>query len=83
MSTITSRESDRALSTALGSGELPELTTTDRFALRLGVALILRAQRSAERRDRDEQARRSGAAELAAQSRTTTFEHRTQAGPTW
>ncbi len=83
MSTTRTRDSDQALHTALGYGELPELTTTDRLALRLGVALILRAQRHAERMDRAEHARRNRAAELAAQSRDTTFEHRSQAGPTW
>jgi hypothetical protein len=83
MSTTRTRDSDQALGTALGWGELPELTPTDRFALRLGLALILWGQRHAERLDRAEQARRSRAAELAAQSRDTTFEHRSQAGPTW
>lgn len=81
----TTRTSDRelALDTALRWGDLPELSTTDRFALRLGLALILRAQRHAERLERAEQASRSGAAECAAQSRDTALAHRTQAGPTW
>ena len=83
MSTTRTRDSDQALGTALGFGELPELTTTDRLALRLGLALILWGQRHAEQQDRAEHARRSRAAELAAQSRDTTFEHRSQARPTW
>ena len=83
MSTTRTRESDLALGTALGYGELPELTSTDRFALRLGLALILWGQRHAERLDRAEHARRNSAAELAAQSRDTAFAHRSQAGPTW
>lgn len=83
MSTTRTQERDQALGTALGSGDLPELTTTDRFALKLGLALILWGQRHAERLERAEQARRSGAAERAAQFRDSTFEHRRQAGPTW
>lgn len=83
MSTTRTQERDQALGTALGYGDLPELTTTDRFALRLGLALILWGQRHAEQQDRAEHARRSRAAECAAQSRDTTFEHRHQAGPTW
>ena len=83
MSTTRTQERDHALGTALGAGDLPELTTTDRFALRLGLALILWGQRHAEQQERAEHARRSRAAECAARSRDTTFEHRHQSGPTW
>jgi hypothetical protein len=83
MSTTRTQERDQALGTALSFGALPELTTTDRFALRLGLALILGGQRHAEQQERAEHARRSRASERAAQSRVTTFEHRSQAGPTW
>jgi hypothetical protein len=83
MSTTRTQERDQALGTAIGLGDLPELSTTDRVALRLGVALILRAQRHAELQERTEHARRAGATELAAAARTTAFERRHPAGPTW
>ena len=83
MSTTRTQERDQALGTALSLGDLPELSTTDRVALRLGVALILRAQRHAEQQERAEQARRNLAAELAADARATAFERRHPAGPTW
>lgn len=83
MSTTRTPTSEQSLGAALGYGELPPLRTTDRLALRLALALILRAQRHAEAAERDEQARRSRASELAAHHRDTTFEHRSQAGPTW
>ncbi|GAA2754443.1 hypothetical protein [Amnibacterium kyonggiense] len=83
MSTTRTRERDQALGTAISLGELPELSATDRVALRLGVALILRAQRHAELQERAEQARRTGVAGLAAAARTTAFERRHPAGPTW
>lgn len=83
MSTTRTPTSEQSFGTALGLGELPPLSTSDRFALRLALALILRAQRHAEAAERAEHARRSGAAERAAQHRDTTFEHRSQAGPTW
>jgi hypothetical protein len=83
MSTTRTRAGDRALGAALGYGELPPLSTTDRLALRVGLALILWGQRHAEAEDRAEQARLSGAAERAARSRDTTLEHRNHAGPTW
>lgn len=83
MSTTRTTAKDRALGTALGYGELPPLSTTDRFALRLGLALILWGQRHAEAAERAEHARRSRAAECAAHARDTTFEHRNHAGPTW
>jgi hypothetical protein len=83
MSTTRTQERDRALGTALSFGDLPELTTTDRFALRLGLALILWGQRHAEQLDRAEHARRSLAAERADQARETAFERRHPAGPTW
>jgi hypothetical protein len=83
MSTTRTQAGDLALSRALGHGELPPLSTTDRFALRLGLALILWGQRHAEAAERAEHARRSRAAESAAHSRDTTFEHRNHAGPTW
>jgi hypothetical protein len=83
MSTTRTQGREQALETALRWGDLPELSTTDRFALRLGLALILRGQRHAERMERAEYARRNHAAERAAQSRDTAFEHRSQAGPTW
>jgi len=83
MSTTRTRTGDRALGTALGYGEPPPLSTTDRLALRLGLALILWGQRHAEAAERAEHARRSRAAECAAASRDSTFEHRNHAGPTW
>ncbi|MBW4042101.1 MAG: hypothetical protein HIU86_08225 [Acidobacteria bacterium] len=83
MSTTRTRDSDEALGIALGSEELPELTTADRLALRIGLALILWGHRHGLQQDRVEFARRSRAGELAAGSRDTTFEHRSQAGPTW
>lgn len=83
MSTTRTRTSDTALVDQWRSGELPPLTTTDRFALRLGLALILWGQRHAERTDRAEHARRNQAAERAEQARDAAFEHRSHAGPTW
>ena len=83
MSTTRTQPGDRALGAALGQGDLPPLSTTDRLALRLGLALILWGQRHAEAADRAEHARRNRAAECAAQSRDTAFEHRSHAGPTW
>lgn len=83
MSTTRSQANDQALGTALGYDGLPPLSTTDRLALRLGLALILWGQRHAEAAERAEHARRSSAAESAAHSRDTTFEHRDHAGPTW
>ena len=74
---------ERALDTTWRDGELPPLTTVDRVALRLGVRLILWGQRHAERTERAEQARRSGAAEQAAADARAAFERRTAAGPTW
>lgn len=83
MSTTGTRARDSALDTALSWGELPELSSADRLALRLGVALILRAQHHAERLARAEQARLGRADELAARSRDTTFASRHRSGPTW
>lgn len=83
MSTTRTRTSDQALVDPWRFGELPPLATTDRIALRLGLALILWGQRHAERADRAEHARRSQAAEHAEQSRASAFEHRSHAGPTW
>ncbi len=65
------------------TGELPALTTLDRIALRLGVALILWGQRHAEQALRTEQARRSRATDRAASDRDAALTRRTQAGPTW
>jgi hypothetical protein len=87
MSTTRTRPSetslDQALDHAWRQGELPPLTTTDRLALRLGLALILWGQRHAEQAERLEHARRSGAADRAGRDRDRTFEHRQHAGPTW
>lgn len=62
-------------------GDLPSLTTVDRIALRVGVRLILWGQRHAERAERDDRARRSGAAEQAAADARDVFERRVAAGP--
>ncbi|MGT2426753.1 hypothetical protein [Amnibacterium kyonggiense] len=83
MSTTRTRERDQALGTALGLGDLPQLSIADRLALRLGLRLILRAQRHAEHQERAEHARRCRGAELAEAARATAFERRHQAGPTW
>lgn len=83
MSTTRTRTSDTALVDQWRFSELPPLTTTDRFALRLGLALILWGQRHAERADRAEHARRNQAAERAEHARDAAFEHRSHAGPTW
>lgn len=74
---------ERALDTAWEPGDLPDLTTIDRFALRLGLALILWGQRHAERAERAEQARASSASDRAQSSRDEAFERRAAAGPTW
>jgi hypothetical protein len=83
MSTTRTRAGEQALGDAWQWGELPPLSSTDRLALRLGLALILWGQRHAERADRAEHARRNHAAERAERSRDSAFEHRTHAGPTW
>ena len=83
MSTTRTQVSEQALGRALGHGDLPPLSTTDRLALRLGVALILWGQRHVEAADRAEHARRSRAAASAAHSRDIALEHRSHAGPTW
>ena len=84
MSTTTrTRTSGTALVDQWRSSELPPLATTDRIALRLGLALILWGQRHAERTDRAEHARRNQAAERAEHARDAAFEHRSHAGPTW
>ena len=88
MSTTRTRSRARALG-GERPGTLPPLTTTDRLALRLGLALLFWGQRRADRRERSgtarcaENARRDRAAERAARSRDTAFEHRHHAGPTW
>jgi hypothetical protein len=80
---------EQALATAQRYEALPALTTTDRLALRLGLALLLWSQRHAEqagrllRAERAEQSRRHDAAGRAAAHRDRTFERRTSAGPTW
>ena len=83
MSSTRTRTSGQTLVAAWRFEELPPLSTTDRVALRLGLALILWGQRHTERAERAEHARRSHAAERAEQSRATAFEHRSHAGPTW
>jgi hypothetical protein len=83
MSTTRTRSSDQSLVDQWRFGDLPPLTATDRFALRLGLALILWGQRHAERTERAEHARINRAAETAAASRDSAFEHRSHAGPTW
>jgi hypothetical protein len=83
MSTTSPRTSDQALVDPWRSGELPPLTTSDRVALRLGLALILWGQRHADRAERAEHARVNHAAERAEQARASAFEHRSHAGPTW
>jgi hypothetical protein len=60
---------------------LPRLPLADRVALRVGVALILWGQAHAVRADRQEQARRSGAARAVDEARTAVLEHRFLAGP--
>lgn len=83
MSTTSTRTSGTAVADPWRSSELPPLTTTDRFALRLGLALILWGQRHVERTDRAEHARRNRAADRAQHARDAAFEHRTHAGPAW
>jgi hypothetical protein len=60
---------------------LPGLPLADRVALRVGVALILWGREHAERADRREQARRSGAARAVDEARTAVLELRYLAGP--
>lgn len=60
-------------------GDLPALSRADRLSLRIGVALILRAQRVAERADRVDLARRSIGRREAAER--DTFERRAFAAP--
>jgi hypothetical protein len=83
MSTSPPRTSAHALDRIWRYGEPPPSSTADRLALRLGLALILWGRRRAERTDRAESARRSGAAESAERARDRAFEARSHAGPTW
>ncbi|WP_375389029.1 hypothetical protein [uncultured Amnibacterium sp.] len=89
MSTPRTTTTEQALRTAQRYDDLPDITTTDRLALRLGLALLLWGRRHAERTarllraERAEQARRHGARERAAAQRDRTFERRHRAGPTW
>lgn len=89
MSSTRTRTSDLSLGEHWRPGALPPLTTTDRLALRLGLALLLWSQRRAEHRarldraDRAESSRRNRAADRAAHARDTTFERRFRSGGTW
>ena len=89
MSTTRTSATQRTQRSVQRYDHLPALTTSDRLALRLGLALVLWAQRREEhaarllRTDRAEQSRRSGAAHRAAADRDRVFEHRQHAGPTW
>jgi hypothetical protein len=80
---MSTRTREQELDDAWRQRELPPLSAVDRLALRLGLALILWGQRHAEAEERAEQARRSRAADRAAQSRDAAFAHRLQAGPPW
>jgi hypothetical protein len=62
---------------------LPPPAPIDRFALRVGEALIHWSRQHALRADRLEQARLSGAADRAATARLATAERRFAAGPRW
>lgn len=82
MPTMHTLQGERALDTEWRSGDLPALTTVDRFALRLGLYLILWGQRHAERAERAEQARTIDAADRAERARVEAFGRRFS-GPTW
>ena len=83
MPTMHTHEGERALDTAVRSGDLPDLSAIDRFALRLGLRLILRGQHAIERAERAEQARVSGATDRADAARGRTLERRAFAGSVW
>jgi hypothetical protein len=59
----------------------PSLSTIDRLALRVGVALILWGRAAALRAERREQAHLAGAAAAAERSRSAVAELRLLAGP--
>lgn len=83
MPTTSTLRGERALDSTWSDGDLPSLTAIDRFALRLGLGLMLWGQRHAERAERAEQARAALAFGRAATSRDEAFERRALAGPTW
>lgn len=83
MPTMHTHEGERALDTAWRAGDLPDLTAIDRFALRLGLRLILRGQHAIERAERAEQARVSRAADSADAARDRALERRALAGSVW
>lgn len=80
MPTTHAELDERALARAHSHGDLPALTTADRLALRIGVALILRTERHAARHEqaRDADALAAGRADSAVRA---AFEHRAAAGP--
>jgi hypothetical protein len=83
MSDTRTRSAEQRLGTIRDVDELPPLSTADRLALRLGLALLLWSRRHVDREERAEHARRSDAAACAARSRDTALTRRHHAGPTW
>ena len=83
MPTMHTLQGGRVLDTEWRNGDLPDLTTVDRIALRLGLHLILWGQRHAEAAERAEQARSARAGDRAESARGAAFERRAQSGPIW
>lgn len=77
----TTRTRGPALDETWRQDDLPPLTTLDRPALRIGLALIARGQRRPEA-ERAEHARRDRAAADVARIRDAALTHRFHAGPT-
>ncbi|MFD1722558.1 hypothetical protein [Amnibacterium endophyticum] len=83
MPTMHALQDERAQGTAQRFGELPALSTVDRVALRLGLALILWGQQHAERQELAATAQRNRAAERASADVRDALERRAWSGPTW
>lgn len=87
MTTTTTTALERQADAAIHASPLPALAPADRLALALGTRLILWGERQrqlrADRAVRAEHARTSHATARAATAASTTFEHRSWAGPTW
>jgi hypothetical protein len=78
----TTRTRERVLDETWREGDLPPLSSADRLALRVGLALILWGQRHADTDGRAEHTRRVRAAEDVAQARDAALTRRLHAGPT-